>query len=254
MGRLIGAEFRKLFTTWLWLWLLLAAMAITVLFGALAIAFGHAAGNPTPPLSTPAGQRTVFAVGAGAAGPLAAVLGVIGITGEFRHRTATATFLASPRRAQVAVAKVVTYLLASACYAVVCVAVTIAAAVPWLSARHVHVSLAANGIPGTLAGVVAAVALYGLIGLALGMLVREQVATVVVLLIYLYVIEPVVIRVPGLHSWANYLPGAAADALTHVAQANQAFLPAWQGGAVLAGYGVVLALAGMAFGMRRDVA
>src|SRR6185369_4948230 len=97
MPRLIRAEFRKLFTTRLWLWLLLGSIGLTVLYASLAIAFGDNPGNPTPPLSSPPGQRTVFSVGQGA-GTLVAVLAAIGLIGEFRHRTVTPTFLATPRR------------------------------------------------------------------------------------------------------------------------------------------------------------
>ena len=47
---------------------------------------------------------------------------------------------------------------------------------------------------------VAAVAIFGLIGVGLGALVREQVATVVGLLVYLFIAEPIVTRIPALHS------------------------------------------------------
>lgn len=250
---LVAAEFQKLFTTRLWLWLLLGAVALTVLFASLAIAFGDDPDNPTPALSSAAGQRTVFQVGAGAAGPLVAVLGAIGLTGEFRHRTATTTFLATPRRGRVVLAKLVTYGLVGAGYALVCIAATVAVALPWLTTKGIDVSLASNGIPASLAGVAAVVAIYALVGVGLGALLRDQVATVVGLLIYLFVVEPVVTRIPALDSWTIYLPGAAAAALTRVSQANQEFLAPWQGGLVLAGYGLVFAVAGTFLAVRRDV-
>jgi hypothetical protein len=49
----------------------------------------------TAPLTSPEGQRTLFAVASGGANTLVAVLAAIAITGEFRHKTATATFLAT---------------------------------------------------------------------------------------------------------------------------------------------------------------
>ncbi|WP_116047068.1 ABC transporter permease [Amycolatopsis palatopharyngis] len=252
MFALIAAEFRKLFTTRLWLWLLLGAVAITALYASLAIAFAEDPGNPTPPLDTAGGQRTVFSVGQGA-GTLVAVLAAIGLTSEFRHRTATATFLAIPHRGRVVVAKLVTYVVVGAAYALVCIAATAAIALPWLSAKGITVSLTENGIPATLAGVIAAVALYGLLGVGLGALLRDQVATVVGLLIYLFVAEPIVSRVPALQDWTIYLPGLAAGALTQVSQANQEFLAQWQGGLVLASYGLAFAIAGTLLTLRRDV-
>ena len=250
MRRLITAEFHKLATTRLWL--LLGSVALTALYASLAIAFGDSPDNPTPPLASPGGQRTVFSGGQGA-GTLLAVLAAIGLTGEFRHQTATTTtFLATPNRGQVVLAKLATYALVGIGYALVCIAVTIAIALPWLNAKGIQVPLGGNGIPATLAGVVAAVAIFGLIGVGLGALVGEQVATVVGLLVYLFIAEPIVTRIPALHSWAIYLPGPAANALTQVAQANQDFLPPWQGGLVLATYGLILA-AGTLLTLRRDI-
>ncbi len=145
MARLIKAEFRKLVTTRLWLWLLLASAAWAAGYCGLAISLSQRPGGLTPPLASAAGQHALFAIGAGGAAPLAAILAAAGVAGEFRHRTAAATFLATPRRAQVIAAKLVTYLLAGAGYALACCAVSAALALPWLAARGIHVSLAGNG-------------------------------------------------------------------------------------------------------------
>jgi len=199
-----------------------------------------------------AGQRTLFSVGQGA-GSVVAVLGAIGLTTEFRHKTATATYLATPRRSRVVLAKLVTYPLLGIGYGLVCVAVTLLVALPWLAAKDIDVSLLGNGIPATLTGVVAASALFGLLGVGLGALLRDQVGTVVVLLVYLFVAEPIVTRIETFSDWSLYLPGPAAGALTQVSLTNQDFLAPWQGGLALAGYGLVLAFAGARLTIRRDI-
>src|SRR5262249_40214212 len=145
MPRLIRAEFRKLFSTRLWLWLLLGSIGLTVLYASLAIAFGDNPGNPTPPLSSPPGQRTVFSVGQ-AAGTPGRGRARVGRTGESRHKTVTTTFLATPRRGRVVLAKLVTYGLIGAGYAVVCIGATIAVALPWLTAKGIHVDPTVGGI------------------------------------------------------------------------------------------------------------
>ena len=145
----------------LWLWLLLGSAALTALFASLAIAFDDAADNTTPPLSTPEGQHTLFSVASGTR-PLIAVLAAIALTGEFRHRTASATFLATPHRGGVVAAKLVTYAVVGAAYALVCIAVTIAIALPWLSAKGIDVHLAGDGIPATFTGVIAVLAEEGI--------------------------------------------------------------------------------------------
>jgi ABC-2 type transport system permease protein len=251
--RLLVAEFQKLVTTRLWLWLLLGSVALTALYVSLSVAFGADPDNPTPLLSSPAGQRTLFALAASGAGPLLAVLAAIGLTGAFRHHTATVTFLATPHRGRVVLAKLVTYGLVGVGYALACIAVTIAITLPWLAAKGIHVPLTGNGIPGTLAGVIAAVTIFGLIGVGLGALLGDQVATVVGLLIYLFVAEPILTRIPALRGWTSYLPGAAENALTHVSYSDLNVLQPWQGGLLFAGYGIVLAMAGTFRTLRRDV-
>jgi len=94
---------------------------------------------------------------------------------------------------------------------------------------------------------------FALIGVGLGALVRDQVATVVGLLVYLFVVEPIITRIGALEAWSKYLPGAAEDALTQISQSNQHLLAPWQGGLVLVAYGIVFAVAGTFVSMRRDV-
>jgi ABC-2 type transport system permease protein len=253
MMRLTAAEFRKLFTTRLWLWMLLASAAWTAGYTALAIVFGHGHGALTPPLSGAAGQHALFAIGAGGAGPLAGVLAAIGVTGEFRHRTATATFLATPRRSRVITAKLVTYLLAGAGYALVCIAVSLAVALPWLAARGIRVPPAGHGNLAVLAAVIASAAIFGVAGAGLGALAGGQLASVAGILIYLYVAEPLISHIPPLHNWTAYLPGVAADGLTQATQAGVRLLVPWLGGVVFAGWAVALAAAGTLRTVRRDI-
>jgi ABC-2 type transport system permease protein len=252
MPGLIAGEFRKLFTTWLWLWTLLAATAITALYAILDIAFADTPDTFTLPLSTPQGQRTLLAVGAAGA-PLVAVLGAIGLTGEFRHRTVTATFLATPHRGRVVVAKLITYALVGAGYGLAGLAVTITIALPWLASNDIDLVVGGGAIAATLAGVTAAVAIFAMLGVGLGALLREQVATVAGLLLYLYVVERVLTSIAGLGRWTSYLPGQAQEALVGSTLTNQRLLQPWQGGIVLVAYGLVLALAGTRLTIRRDV-
>jgi hypothetical protein len=253
MRRLIAGEFDKLFTTRLWLWLLLASMALTALYASLAIAFDTDPDNFAPSLDSPAGQQLLFGVAAGAAKPLVAVLAAIGLTAEFRYKTVTATFLATPHGGRVVAAKLVAYALVGVAYGLACVGVVAAIALPWLGRRDIRVPMTGNGIPATIAGVIAAVAVFALLGVGLGALLREQVATVVALLIYLFVAEPIVTRIPALGDWTMYLPGPASSALTQLSLDNQDFLLPWQGGLVLAVYGLAFAVAGTLLAMRRDV-
>ena len=241
MGRLIRGEFAKLLTTRLWLLLLLATMGLTALFASLNIAFNDGPDTLAPPVATAAGQRLLFGTAAGGAQTLVAVLAAIGMTSEYRHRTATTTFLTTPRRAQVVAAKLITYALVGAVYAVACLAVVTAIAWPWLTARGIDPTLTGNGVPAALAGVIGAVTLFALLGVGLGALLRDQVAAVVGLLVYLFVAEPIVTRIPALQDWTIYLPGPSASALTQITLTDQTFLQPWRGGVMLTAYATAVA-------------
>jgi ABC-2 type transport system permease protein len=252
MIRLVRGEIRKLFTTKLWLWLLLGAFAITATFMSFTIGFDGTEGNPNPPLSTAAGQRNLFAV-ASAAGVFVLILGIIGITGEFRHQTVTPTFLATPHRGRVVVSKLVTYALAGIGYGVAVVVLALAIALPWVSARDIDLSLTENGIPRTLAGVVAGVAVYAVLGVGLGALIRNQIAAIVGSLVYLFIVEGFVSALPTIRDYYKYFPGGANSALVGANQPGVTLLEPWQGGLLLVAYGLVFATAGTWLAVRRDV-
>lgn len=251
MTRLFAAELDKMVSTRLWLWLLAAAMAITAVLVSLAIGFSDTPETWTMPLETAAGQRTLFAIAASGAAPLAAVLGAVAMTGEFRHRTATATFLAVPRRGRVVAAKVAIYGAVGACYGLACLAVSVVVTLPWLTAKGIPITT--GWLLETSAGVVATVAVYGVIGVGVGALVRDQAASVVGLLIYRFVIEPIFTQVPAFESWTRFLPGAADGALRGVTLTTTEYLVPWLGGVVLAAYGLAFAVAGASRTVRQDV-
>jgi ABC-2 type transport system permease protein len=250
--RLISGEIRKLFTTKLWLWLLLGAFAMTATFMSLTIGFDGSEGNFAPPLSTPAGQRNLFSV-ASSAGIFVLILGIIAITGEFRHQTVTPTFLATPHRGRVVISKLVTYALTGVGYGVAVVLLAIAIALPWLSAKDIDISLTENGVPGTLFGVIAGVAVYALLGVGVGALIRNQIAAIVSALVYLFVVEGFVSALPTIRDYYKYFPGGANNALVGAQQPNVTLLEPWQGGLLLVAYGVVFAVAGTWIAVRRDV-
>jgi len=251
--RLVKAEFRKLLSTRLWCWILLAAAAWTAGYTALAITLDGRPGDIAPALSSPAGQHALFAIGAGGAGPLVAVLAVAGVAGEYRHRTAAATFLVTPRRGRVIAAKGITYALAGAGYALACVAVNLAVALPWLPARGIEMPPAGNGNLAVLAAIVVSTAIFGVAGAGLGAMLRGEVVTIGGLLFYLYVAEPLLSHVAALHGWTAYLPGVAADGLTQAVQAGVRMLPPWEAGVVFAAWSLVFATAGAAVTVRRDL-
>ncbi len=249
MRDLIRAELLKLHTTRMFWLNVTAALAFVPISIALAV---HTAGQPgSPILDSNAGVRNVIAA-ASSGGLMLLVIGILMIAGEFRHNTATATFLVSPDRKRVVEAKLAAATLVGLAIAAVASILTLAIALPWLAANHVDVASYTGTVALTLFGALAATALSALAGVGIGALVRNQTVAVTVTLIWILTIESLLVGfVPEIGRW---LPGGAASALTGVATHKGGLLPAWAGALLLTAYGLAFATAGGRVIQRRDIA
>ena len=253
MTGLLRAEVRKLRSTQVWVWLLIGSLAWTALFVVVTFLTDGIEGNPSPRLFTPEGQRNLFA-SVSAAFVFACVLGIIGITAEYRHLTVTPSYLTTPKRWRVIAAKLLTYLAVGLAYAVACAVLVIAMAVPWLAAKDIDFSLTSNRVPLVLLAAMAVMAIYGIVGVGVGALIRNQIAAVVVTLVYLFAIEGLLSSLPWVRDHLyKYLPGGAAQGVSQVTSTNNTFLEPWQGGLLLAAYGIGFALLASWLTIRRDV-
>lgn len=250
MTRLVRAEWTKLLTTRVWIGLLLGACVLSTAFAALFIAFAGSADSGIPPVGSELFEQLAFATPANVT-VLFLVLGVIGMTQEYRHRTATPTFLTTPRRWRVVVAKLVAYALAAVPFALVVLAVTTAVVVVYAGARGAAPSLSSDNL-GVLARSGLALVVYTVIGVGVGALVRNQVGAIVGALVYLFVVEAVIRQVPATSGAYRWLPGGALEAMTATFRGPD-LLTAWQGGLLLLGYGLAAALLGTVLAVRRDV-
>ncbi|MGY1722388.1 ABC transporter permease [Blastococcus sp. SYSU DS0533] len=251
MTDLIRAEWTKLFTTRVWLGLLLGACVMVVGFAVLLTAF---AGNPEsgiPAVGTPVYEELAMA-NAVNVNVLFLIVGIIGMTQEYRHRTATPTFLTTPRRGKVVVAKLLAYALAAAAFALVVLVVNYAAVAVHAGARGAVPALDAGNL-GTLGSAGLALVIYAIIGVGLGALLRNQVGAIVGGLVYLFVVEPIIRSIPATSGAYKWMPGGALEALT-ATLAGPDLLQAWQGGLLLLGYGLLAALLGTFLAVRRDIA
>jgi ABC-2 type transport system permease protein len=247
---LVRAELRKLTTTRLWLWMLVLGLAMVG--GTTSAAIGFAEPGPLG-LDTAAGQRTVFAQAA-ATLVVVGILGIIAVTGEFAHQTATPTFLATPRRGRVVVAKLVTYAVAGLGYAAACTVVLLAVALPWLAAKHVDIVLSGTDLARTLGGVGIEVALYAVLGVAVGCLMRNQIAAIVGFVVYIFVVGPILSGVEATSEVAQYLPYQAGNALGRLTSSvDAAMLGQAAGGLVLLAWALAFAALGTRVAIRRDI-
>ena len=241
MNPALTAELRKLRAT-----RTTAAAALTVLgFGAaLAVANVMLAGTQdNPALDANTFQHVVRAPTAITAFAML-VVGVLASTNEYRHNTIVTTLLAQPRRAAVAVTKLAAVGLTALAVAVLTAGVSVAVAVPLLLARDAPAADLTD-VPAALLVLTGTAALYGALGVALGLLVRNQAVAMTVALLWYFVVErllPMVLRAPDA---ANWLPRGAADAFARLGDATSGsgsgLLPPWLGGGLLAAYAAGLA-------------
>jgi ABC-2 type transport system permease protein len=248
MNNLVQAEIAKLRSTRTVYGLLAGALAVTVLGVVGTILTAN--GPQGVPLDTGAGIRNVTGAG-GAAAQFVLILGILGIAGEFRHGTISQTFLVTPDRGRVVAAKLVAFAAVGLAFAAVCSAVCLVVSLPWLAARNVPVSLFDIEVVRVLAGVFASGALYGMLGVAVGALIRHQVVAIVVALVWSSVVEGLIVGLlPDVGRW---LPGGASAALNGQTIPGGDLLPMWAAALVLAGYGVLAASVGTRLTLQRDV-
>lgn len=239
MSALIQGELLKLRTTRTFLGFLAAGVLLVLAF----VLLQALAGDPV----TLDDKRSVISVG----GVLAVVLllfGAVGATGEYRHRTLAPALLVAPDRAKLTVARMVAYALGALVIGVAMVAVSLAIGLPLLSGTD-GPDLAGSDILDIAGGGLLVIVLYALIGVAIGVLVRNQVVAVVGLLIYLFIVEPLL----GLlgDDVAKYSLGNAGSAVA--GQSGDNLLSFGAGVAVLLAWAAVFFVAGVLVDRRRDV-
>jgi hypothetical protein len=252
MISLVRAEFLKLRTTQVWFWLFVATIGVSALLVVAQVA-------PHDGIRTEAKVPdliTSFAAGPGYI--LVFVLGVLGVTTEFRYQTITVTVLQTPSRWAVVTAKMITYAVVGAVFALFAMCVEIAIGVPWLSSKHVKVHFGADHVQHALWAVFVVVVLFAIVGLGVGALLRNQIVAVVVGIVFLLAIENLLLLVPGVkHAWP-YMPGAAAQAILYTNGDNSpvsgVHLLSTTGGVIaLLLWAFIPAIGGAAYSMNRDI-
>lgn len=262
-GALLAAEWRKVTTTkMVWVLTLVAVALSTVnVVPTVLLASGTISGGVETigegQLQNPAFITTVLSQ-AGTGALFALILGVIAMTGEYRHMTITSTFLAEPRRGRVVTAKMVLYAgLGAAMAVVVVLAVAVATYATLLPFDHTPLTAAMVGR--VFVGAVIGMALYAILGVSIGALIRSQVAAIIAVVVWVLLLEAIVSAL--LPAVAKWLPGGALSAAMDVgmrADMTGSFttadvLPGWAAIGLLLVYAVVFAAIASRTTIRRDI-
>jgi ABC-2 type transport system permease protein len=140
------------------------------------------------------------------------ILAVIGISGEWRHRTITSSLLAAPDRVRFLLAKTAAFVAAGVVLSLLIALAVAVVGTTVLSLRDLPLPDPAELVEQITRNLAVAAALAAF-GVAFGALLRNQIAAVVALLVVMFMVEPIVVALaPGVGRFAplGVLPVAAA--------------------------------------------
>jgi ABC-2 type transport system permease protein len=241
--RQVRAELLKIRSTRTTIGLLLGMVALILLFTLLTGLLTSA-----PSLTTTENQRQFLSL-ADLAGVFSALAGVMLVASEYRYGTMRPTILFTPHRSRVLVAKVIGGLLAGLAFSIVAEAIGWALGYAIISGRGIPFALTGGDSLQLVLGGLGSVALWGAIGVGLGAVLRNQVAAVITLLAWGFVVSPLLFGL--VPSVGRFMPTYSGDAL--IGLTTNHLLSAVAGGFVLVAWTALLATAGIALTARRDV-
>lgn len=262
MTNAIRSEFLKFFSTRLWWGMAIALVVSTALFTGL-FAFFSAGGQPAggdfqlPGLDNPQMVSTVYSSGLLPAQAMMIAIGVLSIGGEYRHKTITGTFLATPRRSKVMAAKVISLLGIGAFYGLIMVVTSFAVGASVIASKGFPIL--PEGALRTLLLMLLALGLWGLIGLGLGILIPNQIAAVLIGVGFVFVVGPILSAIFAAQDWgraiAPYFPDAATSAIVNsiTIPGGVQYLSVLGGTLVLIVYAAVLTIFGTWRTSRADI-
>ncbi|MFI9646387.1 ABC transporter permease subunit [Streptomyces sp. NPDC052040] len=251
-ARVVRSEWIKLRSLRSTLFTLLAAVVAMTGLGFLFSYFTAVRWDDLPPQERLAFDPTLVSLRGFYLAQLAVgVLGVLVVSGEYATGMIRSSLCAVPRRLPVLWAKALVYA------ALAWAAMTTAALAAFLlgqfalSRSHLDTSLGAPGVLRAVLGTGLYLTVVGLIGVALGALVRNTAGAIAALFGVLLVLPALAQALPS--SWLDavnpYLPNTAGQSLAHVQQQPHTLAP-WTGFALFCLYALA-ALAGAAVALRR---
>jgi ABC-2 type transport system permease protein len=249
---LLRAELLKLRSTRLSLGLFLGTLAMVAVTVAVSVPRADAQDVPLT-LDDPRLLAVVVGGSLGVPQVIAVLLGVLASTQEHRYGTATSTYLVEPRRPRVLVAKCLSSIIGGLAIAVVSLAFSVVVTIGLIGARDGEVN-AGTLLWKVLAAGLLVLGLYGVIGVAVGALVRNQVAAVVGVLVWMLAVEYLLL--PALPSLGRWTPLGATSALLRIEPTldlSRSLLATPVAALVLIGYAVAAAALAMVVAPRRDV-
>jgi ABC-2 type transport system permease protein len=244
LHRLVANEFLKLRTTRSAFVIAAAAQLVVVLGISGAFVSGR----------DPADSETVLLAFShiGIVSIFSLMLGITAVAEEYRNKTITDTYLATPSRGWVVSDKVVAFSIVGVAMGLMATLTALAATAVWLNAKGTNLDLSMPGLGQTVAGCVVWNVCFAAVGVGVGALVRNLSGAVAGALVWIAVVETMVGQLLGdLARWLPFRAGSAMQGLPSPSGAEQ--LTQTTGGLVLVAYAVAFVGLALATSMRRDV-
>ena len=245
MTRLVAAELFKLRTTRTFAAMVGATFALLLLLVVLSLALSDS-------FNTRNDVRSLLS-SASLSGLFMLVLGVVAGAGEYRHGTIASTLLVTPDRLRAVTAQTLGVgaagLVVGLASALVCAAIGL----PWLASKDAA-TLPTGDLVALFLGCAVYTGLAAAFGVALGALMRNQVAAVVLVLVFIFVIDPAVASL--VDSYSQFSLSGLATAISGGSPDDAPgddLLPPGVAGLVWAAYTGALAVAAAVLTARRDI-
>ena len=179
------------------------------------------------------------------------VLAIVGITGEWRHRTITSSLLAAPDRFRFLLAKTIAFAVAGALLSIAIAIAIAAVGLGILSARGLPTPPAGDMLDLAARNAVVAAAL-GAFGVGVGALVRNQPVAIVGVFVLALIVEPLLLGVaPSVGRFGPVI--ALPNGFTDVSTGDNDFLAPVPALALMLAWIVALFAAGAALLRQRDL-
>lgn len=198
LPRVIRSEWTKLWSlrsTW---WTLLIAFVVTIGFATL-VSWGVSSNvDKMSPEDRATLDVTNLAMAGVAFGQLAfAVLGALTVAGEYSTGGIKATFVAVPNRLRVLLAKVLVFSVVAWVVGTVAAFASFFVAMSFWSSHHLAANLSDPGVLRAVFGAGLIALASGLLGLALGALIRHTAGSITAAVALLFVVPPLTNLLPG---------------------------------------------------------
>jgi ABC-2 type transport system permease protein len=190
---------------------------------------------------------------AGASGLMMLVLGAVFSAGEYRHGTIAWTLLVTPVRLRVMSAQALACALVGAAVGLAATVFTAVVALPWLSAKDAF-SLSSGEVLGIFLGGILYSALAAAFGAGLGALLRNQVVAVVLVLVFLFIVDPALVAL--IDGYDKYSLSGLGTSITGGSEEDfggDDLLPVWAAALLWGCYTFVLVAAAAVLTSKRDI-